>query len=201
MKDMWHSEPFKAKWSLLAKAYSLIRDNQGKENAPLAKFFDINGPLLDIIKPDQYLKALNCELARDETAKIVVHYRDVPIDDRQFITNTSVNDLLWNSYSQGYFTDNVSDILLPDNEASMTMATSVQPARQLANSHRVEDYMAQQTINRNAGNPDSEDTESSTGVADSGTQPTINLTGMDMKAISRLAFAEDNQQGALINNI
>ena len=33
---MWKVDPFKAKWSVLAKAYSIIRDHQGKLND---KFF------------------------------------------------------------------------------------------------------------------------------------------------------------------
>jgi len=140
---IWQEDPFKAKWSILAKSYSLIRDNQGKIKAPLDKFLAINGPLIGIIKPENYLRALNWEIARDEDGGIVMYRQDKPVDDRYFITNTSVNDVLLHSYRQGYFTGNLSAVLSADNEASMTMATSVQPANQLAMSSRGEDHTVQ----------------------------------------------------------
>jgi len=145
LATMWQWEPFKAKWSLVAKAYSLIRDSQGWKKARLAEFIAISGQILGIIEPDQYLRVLSYEIARDEDGAPYVRSLGEPIDERHFITNTSVNDLLLHSYRQGYFTGNLSEVLLPDNEASMTMATSVQPANQLATSSRVEDHSAPAT--------------------------------------------------------
>lgn len=124
---LWQADPFKAKWSIIAKSYSVIRNDQGKANAPLEKFLAINAPLIGIIEPAQYLEALNWEVAVDEVGQTVVRRNGDSIDEQLFITNVSVNDVIRNSYDEGYFTGDLSKVLLANNEATMTMATSVQP--------------------------------------------------------------------------
>lgn len=124
---LWQADPFKAKWSIIAKSYSVIRNEQGKANAPLEKFLAINAPLIGIIEPAQYLEALNWEVTVDEGGQTVVRRYGDSIDEQLFITNVSVNDVIRNSYDEGYFTGDLSKVLLANNEAAMTMATSVQP--------------------------------------------------------------------------
>ena len=124
---LWQNDPFKAKWSILAKSYSLIRDSQGKANAPLEKFLAINGPLVGVIEPAQYLEALSWEIAVDEDGQTVMRRYGNSIDEQLFITNVSVNDVIRNSYDQGYFTGDLSKALLAKNEGAMTMAASEQP--------------------------------------------------------------------------
>ena len=131
---LWQNDPFKAKWSILAKSYSLIRDNQGKANAPLEKFLAINGPLIGVIEPSRYLEALSWEVALDEGGQTVMRRHENSIDEQLFITNTSVNDVIRNSYNQGYFTGDLSKVLLAKNEAAMTMAASVQPTNNVQGS-------------------------------------------------------------------
>ena len=124
---LWQNDPFKAKWSILAKSYSLIRDSQGKANAPLEKFLAINGPLIGVIEPARYLEALSWEVAVDEDGQTVMRRNGNSIDEQLFITNVSVNDVIRNSYDEGYCTGDPSKLLLANNKASMTMAASVQP--------------------------------------------------------------------------
>ena len=124
---LWQNDPFKAKWSILAKSYSLIRDSQGKANAPLEKFLAINGPFIGVIEPAQYLEALSWEIAVDEDGQTIMRRYGNSIDEQLFITNVSVNDVIRNSYDQGYFTGDLSKVLLTKNEAAMTMAASEQP--------------------------------------------------------------------------
>ena len=136
---LWQNDPFKAKWSILAKSYSMIRDSQGKANAPLEKFLAINGPLIGVIEPAKYLDALSWEVAVDEDGQTVMRRYENTIDEQLFITNVSVNDVIRNSYDQGYFTGDLSKVLLAENEAAMTMAASVQPtssAQRSATGHR-----------------------------------------------------------------
>lgn len=124
---LWQNDPFKAKWSILAKSYSVIRNSQGKANAPLEKFLAINGPLIGVIEPARYLEALSWEVAVDEDGQTVMRRNESSIDEHLFITNVSVNDVIRNSYDKGYFTGDISKVLLASNEAAMTMAASVQP--------------------------------------------------------------------------
>lgn len=105
----------------------MIRDSQGKANAPLERFLAINGPLIGVIEPAQYLEALSWEVAVDEEGQTVMRRNGNSIDEQLFITNVSVNDVIRNSYDEGYFTGDLSKVLLANNEAAMTMAASVQP--------------------------------------------------------------------------
>lgn len=149
---LWQADPFKAKWSILAKSYSVIRNDQGKANAPLEKFLAINAPLIGIIEPADYLEALSWEVAVDDDGQIVVRRNGDSIDEQLFITNVSVNDVIRNSYDKGYFTGDLSKVLLANNEAAMTMAASEQPTRK-AQRHlttgRLEDHGADITITAN----------------------------------------------------
>lgn len=55
---LWQTDPFKAKWSILAKAYSIIRDSKGKGKAPLDSYLAINGPFIGIVPPEKYLEMI-----------------------------------------------------------------------------------------------------------------------------------------------
>jgi hypothetical protein len=46
LTGMWQADPFHAKWTIAAKAYSVIRDKVGKAQAPLDTFLHIVCPLL-----------------------------------------------------------------------------------------------------------------------------------------------------------
>lgn len=56
LATMWDVEPNKAIWALLAKAWSLIRDQIGKERAPLDVFFKIMCPAMSLPSADTYLE-------------------------------------------------------------------------------------------------------------------------------------------------
>ncbi len=125
---MWQNDPFKAKWSILAKAYSVIRDEQGKHKASLEEFLAINGPLIGIIEPADYLQKVGWEIGVDGLGQVVVSHSPKGINTRDFACNISVNDVIQNSYHRGYFKGNLFNVLLPDHEATIAMATSVQHA-------------------------------------------------------------------------
>ncbi|KAK6008481.1 hypothetical protein QM012_000384 [Aureobasidium pullulans] len=52
---MWQNDPFKAKWSILAKAYSIIDESDTKNDTPLDKFLALTCPLVGNIPRDDYL--------------------------------------------------------------------------------------------------------------------------------------------------
>ncbi|OBW63794.1 MAG: Periodic tryptophan protein-like protein 2 [Aureobasidium pullulans] len=60
---MWQNDPFKAKWSILAKAYSIIRETNSKSDAPLDKFLAVTCPLIGVIPRDDYLRAMGWSIA------------------------------------------------------------------------------------------------------------------------------------------
>ena len=127
---LWQTDPFKAKWSILAKAYSLIRDSIGKEKAPLDSYLAINGPFIGIVPPEQYLEMLGWKIvAGEDGGKLLRRDFDVDFDslNQDLLTsNVSVNDIIEYTYATGYIAADEGNLIVPDNEPAMTMATSVQ---------------------------------------------------------------------------
>ena len=126
LTTIWQSDPFKAKWSILAKAYSVIRDSQGKDNTPLDQFLAMTGPLIGIIKAEYYLQAMGWEIAIDGSGQTVMNRYDIDIDEHLFVTNLSVNDIIRHCHHLGFVVGNVAESLSSENEAVMAMASSSQ---------------------------------------------------------------------------
>ncbi|KAL9127072.1 MAG: hypothetical protein Q9217_003974 [Psora testacea] len=171
MKHMWEADPFKAKWAILAKAYSVIRDDQGKGNAPLDSFLAINAPIMDVIEPAHYFKTLGWEVSLDEEGQTVMRLSSRKIDQHFLTTNVSVNDLIGNSYRQGYFTGNLFNVLLSDNEASMTMVTT---SRRTEEAHRGD---GEHTVVDNSGTSNSLDVRTATTTTSNVTADAVNNEG------------------------
>lgn len=119
---MWHADPFKAKWTILAKAYSAIRDAQGKANAPLDQFLTLNTPLVGIIEPPRYLEALGWNFIVEGDGHIVVQREEPRFDADSLTTDISVNGVIQNCHMQGYITGPLSDILLANDESILTVS-------------------------------------------------------------------------------
>jgi hypothetical protein len=68
---LWQQDPFKAKWAVLAKAYSMVRDKVGKNMAPLDKFLRLTCPAIGIIGVTDYFRMLNWDVV-PEGGKLTV---------------------------------------------------------------------------------------------------------------------------------
>ena len=102
---MWRTDPFKAKWSIIAKAYSEIRDAQGRENAPLNLFLEIAAVGLYIIAPSEYLFQLGWEtrMENDDCHLARVRVPDLSsFDSRILSTTLSVPELIECCRHYGY---------------------------------------------------------------------------------------------------
>ena len=62
---MWECDPFKAKWSVIARAYSTMRDWLGKDRVKLDQFLDLVCPQIGIIGRDKYLEEMNWSVEYD----------------------------------------------------------------------------------------------------------------------------------------
>ncbi|PVI06562.1 hypothetical protein DM02DRAFT_667446 [Periconia macrospinosa] len=58
MSTLWETDPNKAIWNLMGKAWSIFRDQVGKDRAPLREFFEIVCPRFGIPPPEVYLQVL-----------------------------------------------------------------------------------------------------------------------------------------------
>nr|AAO49357.1 MAT-1 protein [Zymoseptoria passerinii] len=63
MTVFWANDPFKSKWALLSKAYSVARGTRAKIDAPLGGFFSLCAPLVGIISPQDYLDMMGWQLS------------------------------------------------------------------------------------------------------------------------------------------
>jgi hypothetical protein len=59
---MWKNDHFKAKWTVIAKAYSCIRDIVGKQRASLVTFLTLVCPRIGTIIVDNYFGKMNWNL-------------------------------------------------------------------------------------------------------------------------------------------
>lgn len=97
---MWLADFFKPKWTIVAKAYSIIRDRVGKANAPLDKFLAVACPAIGILTPDEYFKQMGWVLPTLERELGRLYTPDI----RMFnvTTNLSPNDLVMICERAGY---------------------------------------------------------------------------------------------------
>ncbi len=112
---LWQADPFKAKWTILAKAYSIIRDSYGKDVSPLKIFLTTNAPFVGVISPDNYLAALgwvisavddHCVLQRQHPLNMGSFGKDI-VD-----TEKTVHDVLQHSCEQGYIPASAANLML-----------------------------------------------------------------------------------------
>jgi hypothetical protein len=59
IKQLWDNDPWKAKWSIVARSFTSLRDAVGKGHAPLSTFLDIVCPKIGIICVEEYLDMMN----------------------------------------------------------------------------------------------------------------------------------------------
>ncbi|KAL9080106.1 MAG: hypothetical protein Q9157_001066 [Trypethelium eluteriae] len=63
---LWQGNHFQARWTVLAKVYSKIRDQQGKDNADLSKFLELVTPFIGIIASAEYLSTRGLQMTEGE---------------------------------------------------------------------------------------------------------------------------------------
>jgi hypothetical protein len=77
---MWKNDPFKAKWTIVARAYSSIRDVVGKQRASLLAFLTLVCPKIGMINAEDYFWMMNWKL-------------EAAVDGTKVLKQTSFPDL------------------------------------------------------------------------------------------------------------
>ena len=191
---MWQEDPFKAKWTILAKVYSLIRDSQGKDNAPLDEFLAITGPLIGIIKPQKYLETTGWEIAKMEGGQTIMRRYEVPLDEYLFANSFSVNDLVRYCHQMGYATGNVANMLALDGEVTMTKISSIQHHDATGSATLTQPHGLELEVTADTEGEEVEDIMDQQG---SNVEPTDNIDSSDNSYEVTQGFAEiDNAQGS-----
>jgi hypothetical protein len=166
MGVMWESDPNKSLWSLMAKAWSIIRDQIGKDKAPLDQFFQIICPYLNIPSPEAYLERHGWELVIGADGSPTLSRNFAPSSDLcgAGIVNMalSVEDIIIYCQSMGYAqeytpqstTDSPTFLAHPHGHAianSSTLGLQMQTADPV-HTHRVAARNKRRTKRQNAKN-------------------------------------------------
>nr|AER26921.1 MAT1-1-1 mating-type protein [Longididymella vitalbae] len=106
MGVMWEADPNKSLWSLMTKAWSVIRDQIGKDKAPLDQFFRLICPYLNIPSQETYLKHCGWTLSLYEEGTPILSKDLIPSLDSYSAgiagMALSVEDIIDYCQSMGY---------------------------------------------------------------------------------------------------
>jgi hypothetical protein len=69
LTQLWKQDPFKAKWTIVAAAYSRIRDGVGRPGAPLDAFLDLICPAMGLVRAEDYFAAFNWVWEEEEEGR------------------------------------------------------------------------------------------------------------------------------------
>ncbi|KJZ79326.1 hypothetical protein HIM_01477 [Hirsutella minnesotensis 3608] len=70
LTSLWHKDPFRNKWAVIAKVYSFVRDQLGKDKVPLAQFLQLACPIMGVLAPSVYLSALGWSVQEDDMTSL-----------------------------------------------------------------------------------------------------------------------------------
>lgn len=118
----------KAKFSLIAKAYSVLRDLKGKEQTPLDEFLALTCSKMEIVPPEQYLATFGWQVQVQAGSKSILTRspHGLMLKEELFTSTLSVDDLIAYCKEVGYVTEDVSDQGVPkigNHIPALTMAS------------------------------------------------------------------------------
>lgn len=114
LRQLWRApDPFQAKWALIAKAYSIIRTQQGKTLSNVRDFLELAARFMGIIKPEHYLAELGFVLyAPTETQGYTIEKENDALFDKSLVgSDMSVLDIVKHAIQQGYVRMNLDQVL------------------------------------------------------------------------------------------
>lgn len=65
ISNLWAIEPLKAEWAILARAYTVIRDQFLVANPSLPEFIELTADLINVPTPQEYIELLGYRIRRD----------------------------------------------------------------------------------------------------------------------------------------
>jgi hypothetical protein len=132
LRVLWENDPFKAKWALLAKAYSSVRDdNPGQVS--LDTYMSICDQFIGVIAPEHYLAAMNWNVGGSGSGEMSLQRGNVAnagFDMSLLTTDKSASDIVNHCYEVGYVkaTGDLGDGSATAQSIVPALAFAVQPA-------------------------------------------------------------------------
>ncbi|PYH44972.1 mating-type protein MAT alpha 1 [Aspergillus saccharolyticus JOP 1030-1] len=129
LRFLWQNDPFKAKWTIIAKAYSIVRDTHEHEHSvTLETFLNLNSGMIGILQPEQYLDVMGWQLVVDEQHQYTMTKVKLPsTTEEQLVTNYSVDDIVRNCYDTGYVSGGNRNDGAANSRNPAVMAFAAQP--------------------------------------------------------------------------
>lgn len=125
LSKLWESDQNKSLWSILTKAWSTIRDQIGKDSAPLDEFFYLICPYVNVPSPEVYLEQSGWQLDFDKDGELTVSrphsYQPDFINTVTTAAALSVEDIIRYCRSKGYAQHYVFD---PNSTSSTFLSHS-----------------------------------------------------------------------------
>ena len=128
LRLLWKSDPFKAKWTILAKAYSIVRDKH-PDQVSLDTFLTLNAPIIGIVTPTDYLKVMNMQVivSADKQYSLVRASQSPTVNQSDLTTNLSADDIVSRCYETGYVARGLSSDNTPNQGSGVAMVVTAQP--------------------------------------------------------------------------
>ncbi|KKK13071.1 hypothetical protein AOCH_007050 [Aspergillus ochraceoroseus] len=127
LRFLWQNDPFKAKWTILAKAYSIIRDDHDTEVA-LESFLNLNANVIGVPEPSRYLDAMGWQLnAEGPQQYTMARIRITTPTEAELSTNYSVSDIINHCYAAGYVSESTRKNARTQDFNAPVMAFAAQP--------------------------------------------------------------------------
>lgn len=128
---LWKQDPFQAKWAILARAYSSIRDSNLGNQITLDSYLAISGPLIGVISPDDYLESRGLQVVNGPDNKQNFIKTGSAIEPYQTTsTNLSEKDIVNHCVEIGYIREPESQINDTSCGSELAMAVAAQPTNQ-----------------------------------------------------------------------
>ena len=125
MRRLWQNDPFKAKWSIIAKAYSLIREHTAKSAAPLDSFLALVCPYIGMVDREEYLAVMGWSIEEEDGQKKMKRCF-IPetrlFQEKILTTNLSAEQVVIYCYEAGYVQEDGSSSIKQGRSEALTMA-------------------------------------------------------------------------------
>lgn len=143
LTKLWQNDQFRNRWILIAKVFSFVRDEIGRDKVSLAPFLAYACPIMNIIDPPSYLNACSFTLGTDESGLQTL--RKTPqvagalkAQSRSTVFPNTENELLAEMVRAGYLPHDADDLMQRSYANMSGSITTSSPAPALWPPEKVE---------------------------------------------------------------
>nr|AST15024.1 mat1-1-1 [Trichoderma spinulosum] len=142
LTTLWNKDPCRNKWALIAKVYSFVRDQLGRDKVSLSYFLNVSCPIMKIIDPSIYLSAFGWSVGDEAGMPRLIQ---VDADSIQEIESDDYprteKDLLSEIIHVGYLPNDCGNLMETMNASSNSTMTTPSNSIPAASTKEMADFM------------------------------------------------------------